>query len=62
MTPHRFLFANWQGGGNVPPALALAKRLARRGHDVRLLGPPSLAAKAAADYAFVGGKNRPPSV
>ncbi len=52
---HRFLFAIWQGGGNVPPELALAKRLARRGHDVRVTGPDSLAARTPDGGAFVGG-------
>ena len=38
----RFLFATWDGGGNVPPTLALARQLLRRGHSVRVLGPRSL--------------------
>jgi MGT family glycosyltransferase len=37
-----FLFATWDGGGNVPPTLALARQLLGRGHSVRVLGPPSL--------------------
>jgi MGT family glycosyltransferase len=36
----RFLFASWEGGGNLPPALALAHRLVERGHTVRFLGEP----------------------
>jgi UDP:flavonoid glycosyltransferase YjiC (YdhE family) len=32
------LFATWDGGGNVPPVLAIATELAGRGHDVRFLG------------------------
>ena len=28
----------WDGGGNVPPALAIARELAARGHGVRVLG------------------------
>jgi UDP:flavonoid glycosyltransferase YjiC (YdhE family) len=32
------LIVTWDGGGNVPPALALGARLLRRGHHVRLLG------------------------
>jgi UDP:flavonoid glycosyltransferase YjiC (YdhE family) len=39
----RFLFVTWNGGGNVPPAVALAVLLRGRGHDVRALGPASLA-------------------
>jgi len=50
-----FLFATWQGGGNVMPELALAKRLARRGHDVRVLGPASMAARSSSDFELVGG-------
>jgi MGT family glycosyltransferase len=38
----RFVIALWNNGGHVPPAVALGHRLADRGHDVRLLGPPSL--------------------
>lgn len=37
-----FLFAVWAGGGNVPPQLALARRLADRGHHVRMLAPAVL--------------------
>lgn len=49
----RFLFATWPGGGNVPPVFALAKRLGRRGHTVRLLVPPSLATGATEEYSLV---------
>lgn len=42
----RFLFAIWDGGGNVPPALGLARRLVARGHRVRVLGDPTLAEEA----------------
>jgi MGT family glycosyltransferase len=38
----RFLFATWDGGGNVPPTLEIARRLLTRGHSVRVLGPRSL--------------------
>jgi UDP:flavonoid glycosyltransferase YjiC (YdhE family) len=34
----RFLFATWDGAGNLVPTLALARRLSRAGHDVRVLG------------------------
>ena len=34
------LLVTWEGGGNVPPLLVLARTLAGRGHDVRVLGPP----------------------
>lgn len=38
----RFLFVLPDAGGNVPPTVALARRLVRRGHDVRVLGHESL--------------------
>jgi MGT family glycosyltransferase len=47
MTRRRFLFAMWEGGGTVPPELAVASRLVARGHDVRVLGDPSIASDAA---------------
>jgi MGT family glycosyltransferase len=34
----RYLFVTVDGGGNLYPELALASRLARRGHDARFLG------------------------
>jgi Glycosyl transferase 4-like domain len=36
------LLVTWDGGGNLPPMLALGRRLARRGHAVRVLGPAAL--------------------
>lgn len=39
----RILFVTWDGGGNVPPVLALAERLRARGHDVRGIGSETLA-------------------
>src|SRR5439155_14279715 len=38
----RALMVTWAGGGNVPPAVAIAEQLAARGHDVRLLGHPAV--------------------
>jgi UDP:flavonoid glycosyltransferase YjiC (YdhE family) len=35
------LFATWDGGGNVPPLLALAAEVQRRGHTVTVLGHTS---------------------
>jgi UDP:flavonoid glycosyltransferase YjiC (YdhE family) len=40
-----FLFVVWAGGGNVPPQLTLARRLAARGHAVRMLAPAVLREK-----------------
>src|SRR5690348_848159 len=39
----RYLMVLWSGGGAVPPQLAVAKRLARAGHEVSVLAPRSLA-------------------
>ena len=44
--PRRFLLALWDGGGNVPPAMGLVRRLVERGHRVRILGDPTLAEEA----------------
>ena len=33
-----FLFATWDGGGNVPPALGIAAELRTRGHGVHVIG------------------------
>ena len=35
--PRRYLFVVWEGGGNVPPQLTLARKLIARGHSVRVL-------------------------
>ena len=35
------LFVTWDGGGNVPPAVAIARELQHRGHTVRFLGHAS---------------------
>ena len=40
--PGAILLVTWDGGGNVPPMLALGRLLARRGHQVRILGSASL--------------------
>ena len=42
MQPRRFLFVMWDGGGNVPPQLGLARKLVARGHQVHVLTEPSL--------------------
>jgi UDP:flavonoid glycosyltransferase YjiC (YdhE family) len=45
--PAKFLIVSWDGGGNAPPALNLGARLVGQGHQVRLLGWDSMAARAA---------------
>ena len=39
----RFLLALWDGGGNVPPELGVARRVVARGHQVHVLGDPTFA-------------------
>ena len=38
-----FLFATLDAGGNLPPALGIARELIRDGHRVRFLGDPQQA-------------------
>jgi MGT family glycosyltransferase len=48
-----YLFVTWEGGGNVPPVLGVARHLAQRGHAVRVLTEPCLAdavTKAGAEF------------
>jgi len=47
-TRGRFLIVLWDGGGNVGPALAIARRLTESGHLVRVLGSRSLQPKVEA--------------
>jgi UDP:flavonoid glycosyltransferase YjiC (YdhE family) len=35
-----FLFVWWEGGGNLPPLLAIVRRLVAAGHRVRVLSDP----------------------
>lgn len=37
----RILVLGWEGGGNVPPILAVIRALAARGHDLRFIGDDS---------------------
>jgi UDP:flavonoid glycosyltransferase YjiC (YdhE family) len=47
------LFATWDGGGNVPPAVAIATALRERGETVRFIGHKSQrAALTEAGFAF----------
>jgi UDP:flavonoid glycosyltransferase YjiC (YdhE family) len=41
----RFLFVLWDGGGTIPPELALARQTAQAGHEVIVLGPASIKEK-----------------
>lgn len=40
LKPGRFLFAMFEGGGNIPPILHLASKLVKRGHSVRVMSDP----------------------
>jgi len=56
----RFLFLLWDGGGNVPPQLGIARRLVARGHQVRVLTEPSLESEVtAAGASFVALTSAP---
>ncbi|HEX9968381.1 MAG TPA: nucleotide disphospho-sugar-binding domain-containing protein [Solirubrobacterales bacterium] len=56
----RFLFVLWDGGGSVPPQLAVARRLVERGHEVRAIAPQVLRARVeAAGCAFVPYRRAP---
>ncbi len=51
---NNYLFVDWEGGGNLPPALTLARQLVERGHRVRVLCDPADEADIlAAGCAFV---------
>ncbi|WP_138419267.1 glycosyltransferase [Sinomonas gamaensis] len=55
------LFATWDGGGNVPPALALAAELASRGHSVHVVGHSRQSGAAeAAGLEFTAYSTMPP--
>ena len=56
----RYLLATWDGGGAVPPELGVARRLVDRGHEVRVLGDPTLRDQALATGAsFVPWETAP---
>jgi hypothetical protein len=38
----RFLFAMFQGGGNIPLIMPIVGELVRRGHDVRIMAGPGI--------------------
>src|SRR3954468_24771060 len=49
----RVLLVTWDGGGNVPPELSIARKLIARGHQVRVLADPTVEPEArAAGCAF----------
>jgi UDP:flavonoid glycosyltransferase YjiC (YdhE family) len=56
----RFLITSWDGGGNTNPALHLGSRLVQRGHEVRVLGWPTMANRVAATGLEFGGYDSAP--
>ncbi|WP_394823167.1 glycosyltransferase [Pendulispora albinea] len=56
-----YLFALWEGGGNVPPALSLVRKLVARGHAVTVLGDITMAGEARATGARFRAWERAPS-
>ena len=42
----RYLLTLWEGGGNVPPELGVARRLIDQGHHVHVLADPTIRAAA----------------
>jgi MGT family glycosyltransferase len=58
--PARFLLAVIDAGGTVPPALSLGAELVHRGHQVRVLGDPTIETSAqAAGCAFSSWREAP---
>lgn len=47
----RFLLVTWRGGGNVPAFIALTRLLCARGHEVRIIGPQTIAQQVQAHGA-----------
>jgi MGT family glycosyltransferase len=61
VTPRNFLFTNWEGGGNVTPAVEAAGALVRRGHRVRFMSEDCNRASAAAVGATFVSWTRAPN-
>lgn len=55
------LLFGWDGGGNVPPLIALGKHLGARGHHVRMVGTETMAERAAAAGIEFAAFSRVPS-
>jgi len=53
-SPIRYMLVTWDGGGVVPPELAIARKLLSRGHSVHVLGDPTLEAEARASGCTFG--------
>jgi MGT family glycosyltransferase len=62
-TRKSFLMTVWEGGGNVPPVLAVARKLRDAGHDVRIMSDacngPEISAAGAEFRPWVKAPSRP---
>lgn len=58
--PRRYLLPTWDGGGNVPPELGVARRLIARGHEVHVLADPTVGDSARAVGATFSAWERAP--
>lgn len=56
----RFLLAAWDGGGAFPPELGVVRRLVDRGHEVRVMGDPTLEDQTHAAGASFAAWDRAP--
>ncbi len=56
----KYLFTSWEGGGNVTPTLEAARKMVRRGHEVRFMSEDCNRAEVeAAGAAFVAWTRAP---
>jgi len=44
----RILWLNWDGGGNLPPSLGIARALTARGHEIAFAGRPEMVPRVVA--------------
>lgn len=57
---YSFLLASWGTSGNLSPLLTAARRLKRRGHNVRVMADPAMQSEvAAAGFEFVCWRRAP---
>jgi MGT family glycosyltransferase len=61
MNRMNYLFTTWEGGGNMTPVLEVARKLAARGHRVRILGEECNRPEAEATGAAFTGWRRAPN-
>src|SRR4051812_16689979 len=59
--PKKFLFTNWEGGGNITPSLEAVRRLVAAGHRVRFMSDACNRREAQAAGATFISWHRAPS-